>query len=133
MPSSRSCDICNEGVRRTLPRQLCSSVIIMNDAAQRSIGVVGLGKMGGFRVIGFDKQPAEGSLELAGLLQIENLNRPCQAFAHVNRRFGRTRTYPIFPVLRVVPGLTASKRLPQGGDEVAGKADVLDVQGLRLR
>ena len=55
----------------------------MNDAAQRSIGVVGLGKMGGgiaqhalqrgFRVIGFDKKPAENSLKRAGLSQIESL------------------------------------------------------------
>ena len=44
-------------------------VTIMNDAAQRSIGIVGLGKMGGgiarhalqlgFRVVGFDKKPAK--------------------------------------------------------------------------
>lgn len=86
----------------------------------------------GFRVIGFDKQPAEGSLELAGLLQIENLNRPCQALAH-EQTFRQNKDQPYFSRTPGRPCLTASKRLPQGGDEVAGKADVLDVQGLRLR
>jgi 6-phosphogluconate dehydrogenase len=63
----------------------------MNDAAQRSIGVVGLGKMGGgiaqhalqrgFRIVGFDKKPAQDALQRAGLTQAESLEDLASALA----------------------------------------------------
>ena len=58
-------------------------VTIMNDAAQRSIDLVGHGKIGGgiarhalqlgLPVVGSDKKPAGPASKGAGLLQIDNL------------------------------------------------------------
>ena len=59
---------CNAAPPAMLPMIAFLMVTIMNDAAQRLIGIVGLGKTGGgiarhalqlgLRVVGFDKKPA---------------------------------------------------------------------------